>query len=227
MKKLISFAFVLGLMLITTISARAEGMELKSVETIIAEIRQDQNIGSNVQIDIAKVTSAQLEELGDSVMEKVVGNISVHERLDIAFGGDGSASLTAVHIRVGYNYLVGIPITMMTFMGAGGMMGGFGYTNQIGSYQGFGGMMGGYGYYNQFGTLPGYGGMMGGFGWVWMIIGLLGLITFIVAVVYHATRSSKHLSIYSEDSALKVLKERYARGEITREEYSRMLEVLK
>ena len=65
MKKLISFAFVLGLMLITTISARAEGMELKSVEMIIAEIRQDQNIGSNVQIDIAKVTSAQLEELGE------------------------------------------------------------------------------------------------------------------------------------------------------------------
>lgn len=227
MKKLISFAFVLGLMLITTISVRAEGMELKSVETIIAEIRQDQNIAITDQIDIAKVTSAQLEELGDSVMERVIGNNSVHERMDSALGGDGSASLTAVHIRVGYNYLVGIPITMMTFMGAGGTMGGFGYSNQIGSYQGFGSMMGGYGYYNQIGALPGYGGMMDGFGWIWMIIGLLGLITFIVAVVYYATRSSKQQSIYSGDNALKILKERYARGEITREEYSRMLEVLK
>lgn len=191
MKKLVSFAFVLGFLLFTTINARAEGVEFKSVEAIIAEIRKDQNVAITDQIDITKVTSAQLEELGDSVMEKVIGNNSVHERMDIVLGGDGSASLTAVHIRVGYNYLVGIPITMMTFMGAGGMMGGFSYSNQIGSYQGFGNMMGGYGYYNQIGTLPGYGGMMGGFGWIWMIIGLLGLITFVVVVVYYATRSSK------------------------------------
>jgi len=227
MKKLISFAFVLGLILFTTMSVRAESMEIRSVETIIAEIRQDQNIASTDQIDITLVTSAQFEELGDSVMEKVIGNNSVHERLDIALGGDGSASLTTVHIRVGYNYLVGIPITMMTFMGTGGMMGGFGYSNQIGSYQGFGSMMGGYSYYNQVGTFPGYGGMMGGLGWIWMILGVLGLIAFIVAVVYYATRKPRYQTTYSDDNAIMILKERYARGEITREEYSRMLEVLK
>lgn len=156
-----------------------------------------------------------IEELGDSVMEKVIGNTAVHDRMDIALGGDGSASLTAVHIRVGYDYLAGIPITMMTFMGAGGMMA-------------YGGMMGGYGYYsNQLGTLPGYGGMMGGFGWVWMIVGLLGLIALVAVVVYLTTRNSKQQTFITDTNAVSILKERYARGEITREEYSRMLEVLK
>jgi len=215
MKKLVSFAFVLGLMMFTIVSVKADSMELKSVDTIIAEIRQEQNISSTDQIDISKVTSARLEELGDSVMEKVIGNTAVHDRMDIALGGDSSASLTAVHIRVGYDYLAGIPITMMTFMGAGGMMA-------------YGGMMGGYGYYsNQIGTLPGYGGMIGGFGWVWMIVGLLGLIALVAVVVYLATRNSKQQSFISDSTSVSILKERYARGEITREEYSRMLEALK
>jgi putative membrane protein len=215
MKKLVSFAFVLGLMMFTIVSVKADSMQLKSVDTIIAEIRQEQSISSTDQIDISKVTSARLEELGDSVMEKVIGNTAVHDRMDIALGGDGSASLTAVHIRVGYDYLAGIPITMMTFMGAGGMMA-------------YGGMMGGYGYYsNQIGTLPGYGGMMGGFGWVWMIVGLLGLIALVGVVVYLLTRNSKQQTISTDNNALNILKQRYARGEITREEYSRMLEVLK
>jgi putative membrane protein len=215
MKKLVSFAFVLGLMMFTIVSVKADSMQLKSVDTIIAEIRQEQSISSTDQIDISKVTSARLEELGDSVMEKVIGNTAVHDRMDIALGGDGSASLTAVHIRVGYDYLAGIPITMMTFMGAGGMMA-------------YGGMMGGYGYYsNQIGTLPGYGGMMGGFGWVWMIVGLLGLIALVGVVVYLLTRNSKQQTISTDNNALNTLKQRYARGEITREEYSRMLEVLK
>ncbi len=215
MKKLVSFTFVLGLMMFTIVSVKADSMQLKSVDTIIAEIRQEQSISSTDQIDISKVTSARLEELGDSVMEKVIGNTAVHDRMDIALGGDGSASLTAVHIRVGYDYLAGIPITMMTFMGAGGMMA-------------YGGMMGGYGYYsNQIGTLPGYGGMMGGFGWVWMIVGLLGLIALVGVVVYLLTRNSKQQTISTDNNALNILKQRYARGEITREEYSRMLEVLK
>lgn len=214
MKKIISIVFVLGLMMFTIVSVKADSMDLKSVDTIIAEIRQEQNISSTDQIDITKVTSARLEELGDSVMEKVIGNTAVHDRMDIALGGDGSSSLTAVHTRVGYDYLAGIPITMMTFMGAGGMMA-------------YGGMMGGYGYYNQVGTLPGYGSMMGSFGWVWMIVGLLGLIAFVALVVYLTTRNSKQKAISTDTHAVNTLKERYARGEITREEYLRMLEILK
>lgn len=214
MRKLTSLAFALGLMMFTIVNVKADSMELKSVDTIIAEIRLEQNITSTDQIDISKVTSAQLEELGDSVMEKVIGNTAVHDRMDIALGGDGSASLTAVHIRVGYDYLVGIPITMMTFMGAGGMMA-------------YGGMMGGFGNYYQNGNYSGYGGMMNGFGWIWMFVGFLGLIALVGVVVYLATRNSRQQAITPESNALSILKERYARGEISREEYTRMLEVLK
>jgi uncharacterized membrane protein len=214
MKKLISFAFVLGLMMFTVLSVKADGMDLKSVETIIAEIRQDQNIANTDPINISKVTSARLEELGDSVMEEVIGNTEVHDRMDTALGGDGSANLTNVHIRVGYNYLAGVPITMMTFMGAGGMMS-------------FGGMMGQYGYFPQGYNYSGYGSMMSGYAVGWMVAGLLGLVALIIGIAYLVTRSLKHKSISTGSDALDILEIRYAHGEITHDEFKRMSEHLK
>lgn len=215
MKKFVSFAFILGLLMLPVLSVKADSMDLKSVETIIAEIRQDQNIATTDPINISKVTSAKLEELGDSVMEQVVGNTAVHDRMDIALGGDGSANLTNVHMRVGYNYLAGVPITMMTFMGAGGMMS-FG-----------GGMMGGYGYFPQNENYVGYGSMMSGYAVGWMVAGLLGLVALIIGIAYLVTRSSKQKSSSSGSDALNILKTRYAHGEITHEEFLRMSEHLK
>lgn len=208
MKKLIAFALVISFMMIAVISVRADEMDLKSVDTILAEIRQEQNIASTASIDISKVTSAKLEELGDSVMEKVIGNTAVHDRMDIALGGDGSASLTNVHIRVGYDYLAGIPITMMTFMGASGMMGG-------------------YGYFASNNNLTGFNGMMGSYGWIWMIIGLLGVIVLISGGIYLLTHSTRNHGFESDHQALSIVKERYAKGEITREEYSAMIEAIR
>lgn len=214
MKKLISFAFVLGLMMFTVLGVKAGSMELKSVETIMVEIRQEQNIFSTGTIDIAKVSDVRLEELGDSVMEQVIGNTSLHERMDIALGGEGSLSLTNVHIRVGYNYLAGIPITMMTFMSGRGMMG-------------YGGMMGSYDYFPQYTATIGYGGMMGGFGWIWMILGTLVFIALIVFGFIWLTKTSRRQETTVDNKALLILKERYAKGEITKEEYSRMVDILK
>ena len=195
-------------MMFAVISVRADGMDLKSIDTILAEIRLEQNITSSAPIDISKVTSAKLEELGDSVMEKVIGNTAVHDRMDIALGGDGSTSLANVHLRVGYDYLAGIPITMMTFMGAGAMMGG-------------------YGYYAQNNNLTGFNGMMGNYGWIWVIVGLLGVIVLIAVGVNLVSHSSKRHNIVSDTNALNILKERYARGEITREEYTKMSDEIK
>jgi len=70
----------------------------------------------------------------------------------------------------------------------------------------------------------GYGtwsGMMGGWGWMWLMpvfwLVVVGLI--IWAVVSAVSRSSPPSEPRSGDSALDILRQRYARGEISREEY--------
>jgi len=70
----------------------------------------------------------------------------------------------------------------------------------------------------------GYGyGVMGGFGWGWfmpiIMIGFWGLVIWgIVALVRGVSRGDAGSSTW-EDSALEILKRRYARGEITKQEY--------
>ncbi len=65
-------------------------------------------------------------------------------------------------------------------------------------------------------------GMMGGFGWWWVLpmlffMAIVGLI--IWAVVAAVSHSSAPPEAKSGDSALDILRQRYARGEISREEY--------
>ncbi|MBM3172641.1 MAG: SHOCT domain-containing protein [Chloroflexi bacterium] len=55
-------------------------------------------------------------------------------------------------------------------------------------------------------------GMMGGFGWGWFMP--IGMILFWGLVILPSSGSSREL-----DSALEVLKRRYARGEISKEEF--------
>lgn len=68
-------------------------------------------------------------------------------------------------------------------------------------------------------------GMMGGFGWMWLMplfwIVFLGLIIWaVVALVRGLSPSGGANSVSSlPDSALEILKKRYARGEINKEEY--------
>jgi putative membrane protein len=219
MKKLFLHLFLVSFLMITVFSINAHGESLRSIDTILTEIRQEQNISSTESIDILKVSLAHLEELGDSVMEEVIGNSTLHERMDNVLGGEGSKSLTNTHLRVGYNYLAGIPITMMTFMGVGGMMA-------------YGGMMGGYGYLSQNVYNPSDYGMMGSFGWIWMIIGGFAFLSLLALGIFLFSRlvskpmvSSKEF--VSENKALLLVKERYARGEITREEYTKISEDLK
>ena len=162
MKKLL-ISTLITIFIIMSFSAliMAADMGPKSIDVVLKEIRQEQGISSTETINVDKVSAAKLEELGDSVMEVMIGNSAMHEQMDIRLGGDGSASLTAFHKKLGYNYLSGYPNGMMNLM-SGGMMS---------TYQG--GMMG---YFDR-------GSMMGSFGWGGLVMGFLFLVTLIVIVV--------------------------------------------
>ena len=66
-------------------------------------------------------------------------------------------------------------------------------------------------------------GMMGGFGWMaimpvlWIVA--LGLVIWAVVAAVRGSSESKSSDSSKADSALEVLKRRYARGEINKEEY--------
>lgn len=114
MKK-ITIAAIMVIFVIMSISflVLADDMTPMSIDSVLSEIWQEQGIGSSDPIDVDKVSNAELEKLGDSVMEAMIGNSAMHDQMDIRLGGDGSASLTAFHIKLGYNYLSGYPDGMM------------------------------------------------------------------------------------------------------------------
>lgn len=84
--------------------------------------------------------------------------------------------------------------------------------------------------FGPFGRGFGYGmGYFGGYGFLW-IIGMVILIAVIVYFMKGRHKGQKHFSDstsrYSDNQALSILKERYAKGEITEDEYERMKKVI-
>lgn len=106
---ILSMLFVLSFSFI----AYADGNIPKSIDAIMSEIRQEQGLKSDGKINVDKVSASKLESLGDAVMEVMIGNTAVHDQMDKNIGGDGSATLTALHKKIGYNYLMGYPNGMM------------------------------------------------------------------------------------------------------------------
>jgi putative membrane protein len=70
------------------------------------------------------------------------------------------------------------------------------------------------------------GGMMGfGFGWPFMFLVPLAFVVLVVLGLYYllsGQRSQGASAGYTQSEALRILKERYARGEITSEQYVKM-----
>ena len=66
-------------------------------------------------------------------------------------------------------------------------------------------------------------GMMAGFGWMWLIpvlgIVFLGLLIWAIVAAVRSSNESKGSDSTKADSALEMLKKRYAQGEISKEEY--------
>lgn len=106
MKKIIATMVILVLLMASNTAVFADSTsEIKSIDTVISDIREELNLKATDPIYPEKVTNDLLEQLGDSVMEAMIGNHDLHEQMDARMGGDGSATLTSMHIRMGYEYL--------------------------------------------------------------------------------------------------------------------------
>ena len=179
-----------------------EGEHGKPLEDVLQEIRDKQGLVPDEAIDPRKVSDEELEELGEAVMGIMHPDPRQHELMDQMMGGEGSRSLKSAHISMGYNYLAGNTGDPLSGMMGRGMMGGM-----MGR-----GMMGGFwrnpSMFFQFGGLI-----------MWLLI-----LIFIGVVVYFIVRTQRGVSgrnyISSRDETpLDIAKKRYARGEISREEY--------
>lgn len=80
--------------------------------------------------------------------------------------------------------------------------------------------------WNGYGMMGGYGSW---FGWGGLIIGFIFwilVIAFIVAIIRWAVRGGRHARWEGKNSAIEILKERYAKGEIKKEEFEEKLKDL-
>ncbi len=80
-------------------------METSSVEDMTNSMMTEQNASELGRLDCNKIPDSEFEELGDAVMERMVGNSELHEQMDAMMGGEGSASLAQMHTIMGKNWL--------------------------------------------------------------------------------------------------------------------------
>ena len=110
--------------------------------------------------------------------------------------------------------IVLVVVLVLLLLGGAGMMGfgGFGMGGMMGGYGGYGGMMGGYGAqgfgFNPIGTIVSL------VFWA-LIIG--GIVLLVVWLARNAGRTA--LGASTGDAPLDILKARYAKGEITKEQF--------
>ncbi len=203
----------------------------------LSKIRKGEGLKEGASIDPDKVGPALLAELGDDVMDVVIGNKQGHEWMDNMMGGEGSPSLDYMHRLMGYRYLAGFPIGM-GMMGWGyGPAGGYYFMPGYGRKRGWCPLLG----YSSYSTNNinnfwkgghmmwnwGYGpGMMGGWygGWGGMFMGLIFLIVLILAIylIVRAARGHGLGGSPFNESPLDILKKRYAKGEISKDDFEKM-----
>jgi len=165
-----------------------------SVELILREIKTDQNVEETDKIDPDRVSDVRLIELGEALMELMVPNERQHELMDEMMGGEGSESLDAMHRSMGYHYLSGGGEA--SWRSGWGMMG----PGMMNNWQG-----------NMLSASP----------LVWIIVVILAVAAVVLALLLSVR---KHQGTgRSREGAREILQQRYAGGEISRDEYLQIL----
>jgi len=160
------------------------------------------------------LTDDQLEEIGDYAMELMHPG-EAHETMDEMMGGEGSEQLRQAHIAMARRRYCRDQSGMMG--GYGSMMGGFngmmggGMMNMMGG----GMMMGGY---------PGYGYGLG-YSWAGMTLGFLFMVLFWGLVIWFIVWLIRSGS--RQESAVEILRKRFAKGEISKKQFEEMKKELK
>jgi putative membrane protein len=191
--------------LVSAAEVNKEGNNTLSLNQALQEIMKAQGVHDIKSIDCSKVTEKQMEDLGDAFMDVMHPDSSEHEFMDRMMGGEKSPTLVSMKRLMGARYL-GCYKGEVPF---GGMMdplyGGRGYGDD---------------YYDRrwphmpmmYGNGPWR--MMGPYGgiFMWIVFFMILLIVF-----YLATRWARPTG--GGKTPLDILKKKYAKGDITKEEF--------
>lgn len=191
-------------------------------EEIVAHTKEEEQEGKEVwnRLQKAQLTCGDLTEddfgiLGEYAMGQMLGasHVSMNAMMIQMHGEDGEE---AIHVALGKRFS-GCDVSNTTLGVMGGwmpmMMDGWSSPPVFNSQQSNNSMMG-YGF-------P----LVGGFGWILMVL-FWGLVIWgIISLVQGNVRNGSGRGM-SEKSALDILKERYAKGEITKEEFMTMKQEL-
>jgi len=199
MKKIILIATLTGVFILPSLSL-SQSNSNSTLEGVLGGILKSQNISQKSEIKCDKVTDEEFEELGEAVMNIMHPDERQHELMDQMMGGEGSESLKTAHILMGENYL-GCSNAIGSMMGN--------WSNYSGSNNLLNNMMG----YNMMGNF----GALGWFGWIFMVLFWVSVILAIMALIKWLAGSMRGEA--KGKSAVDILKERYAKGEISKEEF--------
>ena len=201
--------------------------DVRDINTIEDEILENQGVRRIGNVNPNEVDPMLLEELGTAVMDEAAGDQSHREWMEQMMGGADSPELAEAYRWMGYRYLLAGG-SLRDFARGPGMMG-----------YGWGGTWDGEGWTprdrgpwgprrmprwrrDMLGNRSAWGGygMPGPWvpAWVWVVgIGLVvGIIVLLVLLLRRNGTGTRR------SSALDILRSRYARGEISREEFQRM-----
>jgi len=189
----------------------------RSIDQIITEIEQKQNVDAISKINPDLVSKNLLEELGDSVMSTMLKDPQQHEWMERMMGGEGSDQLSSMHSYMGYRYLKNDGDLTAGILPQG--MPGYGMMGY--------GMMGSGQWNNGWSRQR----RIAGIGrWLipcMLIIFLILLASVIILIILLARSTKTRTFSGTVRKSDEIIRSRYAAGEITREEYLQKLKDLK
>jgi len=221
MKKLLAIIFVFGLIFVAAGMANAQMMGGFSntsvdwdevVEHTLREEKEGKGLLDKLQakeVACADLNDEQFGVLGEYFMGQMMGDshASMNAMMIQAHGEEGEEQIHVVMGKrlSGCDTSATVPGTSGGWMPMMNMMWG-GWSSPFGNNNSTNNMM-------NFGFGP-----LGGFGWIFMILWWVLIIAGIVALIKWLTNQSRN-SHRDGKSALEILKERYAKGEIDKKEF--------